>query len=76
MPLMFVLFAVLVVCCWAVVAEPGGAKTVDEGGRQNSSKASARREECIWMYVAEESRDIVLAVFEATRLADDGKLAM
>ena len=29
----------------------------DDGGRQKSSNRSARREECIWRYVAEESRD-------------------
>ena len=29
----------------------------EEGGRQKSSKRSARREECMWRYVAEESRD-------------------
>ena len=42
--LLFVVFD-----CWAwVVVEPGGAKTVEEGGRQNSSKTSARREEWKW----------------------------
>ena len=30
---------------------------VEDGGRQNSSKRSASREECMWIYVAEESRD-------------------
>jgi hypothetical protein len=29
----------------------------DEGGRQKSSNRSARREECMWRYVADESRD-------------------
>ena len=46
--------------CWAWwVVEPWGAKTVEDGGRQNSSNTSARREEWRWRYVAEESRDIV-----------------
>jgi hypothetical protein len=29
----------------------------EEGGRQKSSNRSAWREECMWRYVAEESRD-------------------
>jgi hypothetical protein len=29
----------------------------EEGGRQKSSNRSASREECMWRYVAEESRD-------------------
>lgn len=36
---------------------------MEDGGRQNSSKASARRDECMWMYVADESRDMIMAKF-------------
>lgn len=32
----------------------------EEGGRQKSSKRSAWWPECMWMYVWEESRDMVL----------------
>lgn len=32
---------------------------VVEGGRQKSSKRSAWEAECMWMYVCEESRDMV-----------------
>ena len=63
----FVVLFVVVFCC--AVVDPEGAKTVEEGGRQNSSKTSARREVCRWMYVAEESRDIVF-----TRSAELGDL--
>jgi hypothetical protein len=48
-PLLLLKLAELVVGLVAVLEE--------EGGRQKSSNRSARREECMWRYVAEESRD-------------------
>ena len=54
--------AVLVLGFWLRVVEGVWREgwEVEEGGRQNSSKRSACREACRWMWVWEESRDMVV----------------